>query len=160
MRKLVLALSMAVMAVTGAMAPAVASAETTSVQPTSTVSAAADAELDFAVAGTPPPKSQMECRSYPAVEICYDKAGDYWWVQDQDSTDNASSGVYWMNFLNHTGGDLYREGYCITSLGKGNWGRCNKNYYEDSRLYGLACTWNRSASNVIVCNTDQSNRYQ
>jgi hypothetical protein len=158
MRKLVLALSMAVMAAVG-MTPAVASAEITSV-PAPSVNAAVDAELNIAVAGTPPPKSQMECRSYTQVEICWEKAGDYWWVQDQDSTDKSSAGVWWMNFRNHTGGELYRQGYCITSLGKGNWGRCNKNYYEDSRLYGNPCIWNRPETVNINCDTEKGHRYQ
>ena len=160
MRKLLLALSMAGVAVMGALMPATASAQTTPAPAMSAAAAEVDAELNFAVAGTPPPKSQMECRSYPAVEICWEPAGDHWWVQDQDSSDNASAGVHWLNFKNHSGGDLYRQGYCITSLGKGNWGHCNKDYYEDSSLYGNACRWNRSASNVIICYNDQSNRYQ
>ena len=160
MRKLLLALSMATVAVMGVLMPASASAQTMPVQATPAAAADVDYELNFAVAGTPPPKSQMECRSYPDVEICWEPAGDHWWVQDQNSDDGASAGVHWMNFKNHSGGDLYRQGHCMTSLGKGNWGHCNKNYYEDSRLYGNACTWNRNVSNVIVCNNQQSNRYQ
>jgi hypothetical protein len=151
MRKLMLALSMAVVAVLGVLLPATASAETTSVQMVSAAPAAAAAERDFAVAGTLPPRSQLECHSYVAVEICYEKGGDHWWVQDQDSTDSASAGVYWQN---HRNGSLYREGYCITSLGKGKWGHCNKNYYEGSQLYGFPCVWDRSSTDVITCSRD------
>ena len=135
MRKLVLALSMAVAAVMGVLMPA---------------SASAAEATQFAVAGTPPPKSQMSCHSYVAVEICWEKAGDHWWVQDQDS-DSASAGVYWRNNRN---GSLYRDGHCITSLGKGKWGQCNKNYYEDSQLYGFPCVWDRSATDVITCSRE------
>ena len=150
MRKLLLALSMAGVAVMGVLMPATASAQTTQAPAMSAAAAEVDAELNFAVAGTPPPKSQMECRSYPAVEICWEPAGDHWWVQDQDS-DSASAGVYWRNNRN---GSLYRDGHCITSLGKGKWGQCNKNYYEDSQLYGFPCVWDRSATDVITCSRE------
>ena len=160
MRKLLLAFSMAAVAVMGVLMPATASAEAAPVQPMVSINADPDVELQLAVAGTLPSRSRLECRSYPNVEICYEKGGDSWWVQDQNSDDHASAGVYWMNHLNHTGGDLYRHGYCMTSLGKGNWGYCNKNYYEDSRLYGISCTWNRNASNIIYCNNQEGNRYQ
>lgn len=152
MRKLALAISMAFLAVMGSMMPA--SAETTSVQAVSEIGAAADG-VEFAVAGTLPPRSQLTCHSYTAVEICYEKGGDHWWVQDQDS-DGASAGVYWENIRN---GSLYRNGTCITSLGKGNWGQCNKDYYEDSVLNGFPCTWNRSTGGDIVCSTS-GYRYQ
>ena len=155
MRKLVLALSMAVTAVLGVLLPATASAETMSVQVVTEVSAAADLERDFAVAGTLPPRSQLVCDSYVAVEICYQKSGDKWWVQDQDS-DRASAGVYWQNIRN---GSLYRHGHCITSLGKGNWGSCNKNYYEGSVVNGFPCVWDRNAGSNIIC-SDTGYRYQ
>ncbi|MFJ8960609.1 hypothetical protein ACIRG5_14605 [Lentzea sp. NPDC102401] len=155
MRKLVLAFSMAFLAVMGSMMPASASAEVTSMQAVSEIGAAADG-IEFAVAGTLPPRSQLTCHSYTAVEICYEKGGDHWWVQDQNSGDASSAGVYWENYRN---GSLYRNGTCITSLGNGNWGQCNKNYYEDSELYGIPCTWNRSAGGDIVC-TGTVYRYQ
>ncbi|WP_439662049.1 hypothetical protein ACSHWB_11605 [Lentzea sp. HUAS TT2] len=154
MRKLVLAVSMAFLAVMGSLMPATASAEATSVQAVSEIGVAADG-VEFAVAGTLPPRSQLTCHSYTAVEICYEKGGDHWWVQDQDS-DGASAGVYWENIRN---GSLYRNGTCITSLGKGNWGQCNKDYYEDSVLNGFPCTWNRGAGGDIICSSS-GYRYQ
>ncbi|MDX3657352.1 hypothetical protein PV646_08550 [Streptomyces sp. ID05-26A] len=144
MRRLVLAFSMAFLAVMGSMMPASASAEAPPVQAVSDVAAAADG-IQLAVAGTLPPRSQLTCHSYTAVEICYEKGGDHWWVQDQDS-DGASAGVYWENLRN---GSLYRNGACISSLGKGNWGQCNKDYYEDSVLNGWPCTWDRSAGGDV-----------
>ena len=134
MRKLVLAVSMAVLAVLGAMPPATA--------------LAVDFEWDFAVAGTLPPRSQLTCHSIEHVEICWEKAGDHWWVQDQNSNDHASAGVRWFNERN---GSLYRKGYCITSLGKGKWGHCNKDYYENSTLSGYPCVWDRSSGESIDC---------
>ncbi|MEU3648277.1 hypothetical protein AB0E59_33195 [Lentzea sp. NPDC034063] len=154
MRKLVLAVSMAFLAVMGSLMPATASAEATSVRAVSEIGVAADG-VEFAVAGTLPPRSELTCHSYTAVEICYEKGGDHWWVQDQDS-DGASAGVYWENIRN---GSLYRNGTCITSLGKGNWGQCNKDYYEDSVLNGFPCTWNRSTGGDIVCSSS-GYRYQ
>jgi hypothetical protein len=147
-----LALSMGILALIGVLVPAGASAQTAmAVQAVSTADAAAvDFEWDFAVAGTPPPRSQLACHSTTPVEICWEKAGDHWWVRDLDSTDNASTGVRWYNDRN---GSLYRKGYCITSLGKGNWGHCNKNYYENSQLSGYPCIWNRSAGHPIDCST-------
>jgi hypothetical protein len=156
MRKLMLALSMAVVAVMGALLPATASAETTSVQTMSAVSVATDG-VQLAVAGTLPPRSQLECHSFSPVEICYEKSGDHWWVQDQNSDDRASAGVYWQNYRN---GSLYRHGMCVTSLGKGKWGQCNKDYYEGSQLFGMACTWDRSAGNDADCYTDTRRQYQ
>lgn len=154
MRKFMLALSMVTAALIGVLMPTNASAQ---VQAGASVNAAAvDTEWDFAVAGTLPPRSQLVCRSTTPVEICWEKAGDKWWVQDQDSTDHASTGVSWRNERN---GSLYRKGYCITSLGKGNWGYCNKNYYEDSTLSGFPCIWNRSAGDPIDCST-QGWRFQ
>ncbi|MFD4643079.1 hypothetical protein ACFWN2_37615 [Lentzea sp. NPDC058436] len=154
MRKLVLALSMAFLAVMGSMMPASAAPEVVSVQAVPEVGVMADG-VNFAVAGTLPSRSQLVCHSYTDVEICYEKGGDHWWVQDQDS-DGESAGVYWQNYRD---GALYRDGWCMTSLGTGNWGQCNKDYYEDSTLYGFPCTWNRSSSNVIEC-SDTGYRYQ
>jgi hypothetical protein len=52
------------------------------------------------------------------------------------------------------------QGLCVTSLGKGKWGHCNKNYYEGSQLYGIPCRWDRSASNTAECDTSLSRKYQ
>ena len=142
MRKLMLALSLAMFALMGVLMPATASA--------------ADG-VEFAVAGTLPPRSQLECNSYTAVEICYEKGGDQWWVQDQNSDDRASAGVYWENYRN---GSLYRVGACFTSLGKGKWGHCNKNYYENSQLFGMPCKWDRSTTDVAECYPNNMRRYQ
>jgi hypothetical protein len=124
MRKFLLAFVATVVAVLGLMLPATASADTTTAVRATEVSAAAD-EIDVAVAGTLPPRSQLTCHSVPAVEICYE---------------------------NFRGGSLYRQGICVNSLGKGKWGHCNKNYAENSVLNGFPCIWNRSAGNDAVCN--------
>ncbi|WP_007023859.1 hypothetical protein [Saccharomonospora iraqiensis] len=110
---------------------------------------AADYELDYAVAGTPPSRSELRCGSVTAVEICYQAYGDRWWIRDLRA-DGASAAVDWDNFRN---GDLYREGMCVTSLGAGEWGQCNKNYYEDSVVNGYPCVWDRSESDYANCST-------
>lgn len=142
-------MSMAVLAVVGTAVPASASVseEAVSVQSMSGVAAAADLELDFAVAGSLPARSRLTCNAYSKVEICYEKSGDKWWVRDNDA-DGASAGVLWRNVRN---GANYRSGLCFSSLSAGAWGYCNKNYYEDSSLYGVPCTWNRSAGGDAVC---------
>lgn len=111
--------------------------------------AAAEYEVNVAVAGTLPPRSQLVCASVPAVEICYQPDGDHWWVQDQ-AADGASAAVHWENFR---GGSLYRYGICVNSLGNGNWGQCNKDYYEDSVLNGFPCVWDRGSGADPVCNS-------
>lgn len=151
-RAVLLTLSMIAAALVAFVLPgsAAAAEDTASVRSvtTSDVSAAAY-EVNYAVAGSLPPRSELECHSVPAVEICYQAYGDRWWVQDQAS-DGASAAVHWENFR---GGSLYRTGMCVNSLGKGEWGQCNKNYYEDSVLNGFPCVWDRSESPDAVCNS-------
>ncbi|MGJ7908063.1 hypothetical protein ACOQFL_16480 [Actinopolyspora sp. H202] len=150
-RAILLTLSMTLAAVFGAAIPGVATADVERVAPVSSgatgVEAAADAELNYAVAGNLPPRSELVCHSVPAVEICYEAAGDHWWVQDQAS-DGASAVVYWENLRS---GSLYRSGFCVNSLSSGQWGQCNKNYYENSTLNGFPCTWDRSSNENIIC---------
>ncbi|WP_017975508.1 hypothetical protein [Actinopolyspora halophila] len=152
-RAILLTLSMTIAAVLGAAVPGIATAEveraSTVSSVTTGVAAAPDAETNYAVAGNLPPRSELVCRSVPAVEICYEASGDHWWVQDQ-SSDGASAVVYWENFR---GGSLYRSGFCVNSLSSGQWGQCNKNYYENSTLNGFPCTWDRSSNENIVCNS-------
>ncbi|WP_245266972.1 hypothetical protein [Saccharomonospora piscinae] len=125
-------------------------AEATAPTTESTSVAAAEWEVNYAVAGTPPSRSELRCAVGPKVEICYQAYGDRWWVRDLEA-DGASSAVKWENFRN---GSFYRNGICVTSLGQGVWGQCNKNYYEDSAVYGFPCTWDRSENKNIDCYTN------
>lgn len=151
-RALLLTLSMVVAALFGVLLPGTATASENAA-PTRTVAAsdvaAADYELNYAVAGSRPPRSELACHSVSAVEICYEAYGDRWWIQDQ-AADSASAVVYWENFR---GGSLYRSGMCVNSLGNGKWGQCNKNYYENSVLNGFPCVWDRSEDANAVCNS-------
>jgi len=155
MRKAVLlALSAVFAVVVGALLPGAAAAEETAA-PERTMTAvdvgAAALEVNYAVAGSLPPRSELSCHWRSAVEICYEAYGDRWWVQDQDA-DGASAAVHWFNYRS---GSLYRTGLCVNSLGNGEWGQCNKNYYENSTLYGNPCTWDRSESSSADCWNDQ-----
>ncbi|HEX6345156.1 hypothetical protein [Umezawaea sp.] len=127
MRKIVLALSMAVAAVLGLLAPGTAMA--------------AEYETDYAVAGSLPLGELLACDDLRVgVQVCLELSGDRWWVLDNDS-DGKSAVVDWENYR---GGSLYREGRCVNSHGLGVWASCNKNYYEDSTVRGRAGVWNRS----------------
>jgi hypothetical protein len=110
---------------------------------------AAERELDYAVRGTLPPGEELTCRatSEPAtIEVCYEKNGDRWWVLDLEADGNSAL-VYWFNYRGG-GATPYREGFCVNSLGKGVWGRCDKNYYEDSELEAYPCVWDRSSGGI------------
>ncbi|WP_216207432.1 hypothetical protein [Amycolatopsis aidingensis] len=146
-RALLLTLSMAIAALIGAGLPGTAVAAETATPASG--AAVAEFERNFAVAGNLPSRSELTCHSVPAVEICYQAYGDRWWVQDQLG-DGASAVVKWENFRN---GSLYRHGMCVNSLGKGKWGQCNKNYYENSVLNGFPCTWDRSSNENLLCNS-------
>jgi hypothetical protein len=102
-------------------------------------------ELDDAVAGTPP--SGLPCISTTGAKACFEANGDRWWVQDT-AADSASAEARWDNYRN---GSLYRSGICRNSLGSGKWGKCNKNYYEDSSLAWIACVYDASEGVLIRC---------
>ena len=113
----------------------------------STASAAAVAvEFNRAVASGPPPQTTT-CASTTGALACYYQASDTWYVQDT-AADGASAEARWENYRN---GVLYRSGICRNSLGNGNWGACNKNYYEDSTLWWRACVYNGSAGTLVRC---------
>jgi hypothetical protein len=108
---------------------------------------AAGYEWDYAVAGTVP--DGLKCASITGAKICYELDGDRWWVKDT-SADHASAVARWQNYRN---GVLYREGGCRNSLGSGEWGVCNKNYYEDSGVYAKVCVVDFS-ENTERCSAD------
>ena len=132
MLKIMYALSTAVTALIGIAAPGAA--------------LAADYETDYAVAGSLPNEFLTCDTPQRGVEVCYDVSGDRWWVRD-NSSDGKSAVVDWENYR---GGSLYRKGRCVNSHGVGTWASCNKNYYEDSVLYGRAGAWDRSAGDNPV----------
>jgi hypothetical protein len=101
---------------------------------------------DDAVPGTPP--SGMECPWTEGVRGCFKKYGDQWWVRDTGTDVTAYAAILWENHLKDASGSwgLYRSGECDNGLGDGQWGVCNKDYYEDSSRnawggYGSRLRW-------------------
>lgn len=135
----VAALLLALMPATASAAPEPAAADRGGVS-------AAEYELDIAKAGTPP-SSGLNCRSITGARVCFEHYGDKWWVRDTAS-DGASAVVLWDNYRN---GSLYRQGECQNRLGSGNWGVCNKNYYEDSTLVWTVCVYDVSEGRLVRC---------
>lgn len=91
--------------------------------------AAVSYEWDIAKKGTRPPG--LECESLHLgpgrrTQTCFEPHGDKIWVLD-DYPDGKSATGAWNNYLN---GSLYRRGACVNKLGDGEWGVCNKNFYE------------------------------
>ncbi|WP_051366337.1 hypothetical protein [Hamadaea tsunoensis] len=107
--------------------------------------AAPTPEIDYAV--DVPLDAAVYCYAITGAKVCYELAGDKWWVQDT-ANDSASAVADWRNYI---GGTLYRQGKCINSLGHGKWGLCNKNYYETSGLTVRACVIDYSAGDYTVC---------
>jgi hypothetical protein len=128
MRKLMLALTMAIAAAMSVLVPG-------------TALAAPDWEINEAVKGTPPSNELLDCADTIEVKVwvCYESHGDRWWVYDRDG-DSASALVEWRNYRN---GSLYRQGRCVNGHGAGTWAYCNKNYYEDSTVRGKQGWWDR-----------------
>ncbi|MGW1958359.1 hypothetical protein ACWCPI_37370 [Streptomyces sp. NPDC001920] len=114
---------------------------------------AAASEIDYAVAGSPP--SDRICTSAQGSTGCFRKYGDQWWVLDTDSPYAAI--VNWENQLwDGASWRSYRNGNCENLLGEGNWGVCNKDYYENSSLnaygsYGSRLRWR--ACGVFGCSS-------
>lgn len=129
MRRLVLALMMAVAATIGVVVPGTA--------------LALDLETDYAKLGGSPPASAHCAEPEQKVQVCFERGGDVWWVLDRD-TDSASALIDWRNYR---GDRLYRVGVCINTHGAGTWASCNKNYYEDSELKGHQAYWDRDKEN-------------
>lgn len=119
----------------------------TLVTPTA-ASAAPTPENDYAVAATV--DTVLNCYAIDGAKVCYEKSGDKWWVQDT-AKDGMSAVADWRNYLT-ANGDLYRQGKCINSLGYGNWGVCNKNYYETSKLIMRICVIDYSGGGSVCSN--------
>ncbi|WP_329375092.1 hypothetical protein [Streptomyces sp. NBC_01483] len=72
-------------------------------------------------------------------QACFRKNGDQWFVYD-GSEDLLSPEAEWQNRLAYDNGNtwqnspIYRSGSCENLWPAGNWGVCNKDYYESSSL--------------------------
>ncbi|MFS8098096.1 hypothetical protein LFM09_13220 [Lentzea alba] len=137
MRKAIVALSMASAAAISVMMPGTA--------------LAIEHELNYGTKGGTPPGAAVCTDAKEDVRVCYERGGDKWWVQDRKA-DGKSAIVEWANYRN---GSLYRYGRCVNSHEAGSWASCNKNYYEDSTLYGYQGVWNRSAGSTTELYTTE-----
>lgn len=149
-RLTLLAVAAAIAALLLVMLPSTASAEQSSTPADAYpngVAAAVATEYNQAVAGTPP--SGLPCIKTTGATACFEAYGDKWWVKDT-AADSASADAVWQNYRD---GSLYRQGICRNSLGNGEWGVCNKNYYEDSGLRWAACVYDGSEDTLIRCST-------
>ncbi|MGW1977992.1 hypothetical protein [Streptomyces sp. NPDC001889] len=103
------------------------------------------AESDKAVASGPP--SDATCLVSFMANSCFKKYGDSWYLRDLE-WDGMDVYADWQNQLRNAGRDWvsYRSGRCTSELGSGDWGRCNKDFYEDSAHnakggYGSRVRW-------------------
>jgi hypothetical protein len=100
---------------------------------------AAAYEWNVAVAGSVP--SGLHCTERAGAKACFQPNGDKWWVKDTKA-DGHSATASWENYLcDGSECDLYRDGSCVNELGSGEWGVCNKNYYEGSIVLWQACVY-------------------
>jgi hypothetical protein len=96
-------------------------------------------ENDTAVYGGDPAQTGIACNQLfdaqdnYAAEVCFHLYGDQVWVYDARGDGHAAIGQ-WSNYLRDADGTWikYREGECRNSLGHGQWGVCNKEFFEDS----------------------------
>lgn len=117
-------------------------------------SPAAAFETDTAVSANPPLEignhESSVCKTMTGAAACFQKYGDVLWVEDTASN-GASASVYWENYLwNGSSWVFWRQGKCVNSLGNLHWGKCDKDFYEDSTLNPLGSRG--SGIRVYPCN--------
>jgi hypothetical protein len=116
-----------------------------------TAASAADTyEKNNAVAGNLPSSvSAADCVQTEGAKVCFQSNSDTWWVKDT-AADGASAEAMWSNWLDgQLDSEAYRSGSCRNTLGNGQWGYCNKNYYEGSSLRAQPAVWDRSAGVAV-----------
>ncbi|WP_331763736.1 hypothetical protein [Streptomyces anthocyanicus] len=105
-------------------------------------------EVDKAVKSSSSPNTGgMLCKgmSGRGGEVCYESAGDYWWVFDQ-TADGKSVAVEWRDYVDYDdSATIYRAGVCVNSNGAPSWASCNKNYYESHGLEFRMCLYDNGA---------------
>ncbi|WP_410816364.1 hypothetical protein [Micromonospora sp. 050-3] len=129
----------------------------------STVTSINPYEWNTATPSGAPPAGAI-CEWTPGAQACFERSGDRWWVLD-NSSDGRSVTASWTNRLDTYPGWYtvdYREGSCVNKLGAGNWGVCNKDYYENGtqHAYGIgsllewqACFYDSAAGTWHGCSS-------
>jgi hypothetical protein len=86
-----------------------------------------------------------------AGQACYVPSVERIYVYDAWKDGHGVS-AQWENYLRDPNGNwvLYRRGYCTNSLGEGNWGYCQKNFYQDD-TYPNAVGGQGSGLRVYAC---------
>ncbi|MGW4466166.1 hypothetical protein [Micromonospora sp. NPDC004704] len=111
-----------------------------------TAASAADYETDYVVPTTTPIVGP--CLVIQEAEGCFKEYGDQWSIRSWTS---GTVRVEWQNQLwDGSQWVLYRIGGCISNLGYGQSGVCNKDYYESSSRnyfgsYGSRIRWSTCA---------------
>ena len=88
-------------------------------------------ETDKAVNAPGAPSGCGVTTSTTGARGCFRLYGDVFFVKD-DKADGNSVYIRWQNRLTYKNAawGLYREGRCEYHGGSGNWGSCNKDFYE------------------------------
>jgi hypothetical protein len=86
-----------------------------------------------------------------AGQVCYVPSAERIYVYDAWKDGYAVS-AQWENYLRDPNGNwvLYRRGHCTNSLGFGNWGYCQKNFYQDD-TYPNAVGGQGSGLRIYAC---------
>jgi hypothetical protein len=123
---------------------------------------AAAYEWDTATAGSPP--GGMTCVSMTGAEACFQKHDDRWWVRDTASDGHSATASWENDVFDGIQWRMYRQGSCVNKLGYGQWGVCNKDYYESgstndlggkgSQLTWQACVYDSAGGTWHGCSTD------
>ncbi|QNE75147.1 hypothetical protein F0344_11485 [Streptomyces finlayi] len=93
--------------------------------------------------------NQSTVGSYNNAMVAFQSDGDKWWLLD-GLIDGKSVAVKWWNY---SGGQLIRQGVCISSNGAPSWAVCNKDYIESSEIYAQACLYDGDTGLYSKCNT-------
>jgi hypothetical protein len=71
------------------------------------------------------PTGSYSCNTWhPHVTVCFRPEGDDIWVLDKLADGHSAVGEWRLR----TTSTVYRTGSCVSQLGKGYWGYCNKDF--------------------------------
>ena len=91
--------------------------------------ASGDDGIAIAVAGSPGGIYDSDCITATGGIACFQRYGDKIWVKHTGS--NLAAATYENYLWDGNSWELYRWGHCWNTLAVGEWGYCNKDFYED-----------------------------
>ncbi|MFG2006308.1 hypothetical protein ACGFNU_44900 [Spirillospora sp. NPDC048911] len=119
-----------------ALLTAVAAASLIVLNPTAAFAAYYGGETDYAVNWTPPDVDQhWTCKEITGAFACFTGKGDYLEVHDTKA-DGYAAAIDWDDV------DSGRSGSCVSKLGSGSQGSCNKNFTEGHTIRIRASRYN------------------